>query len=257
MTERWENELQKLRQVGPTDDTWQRAQQPPHGHGMPPGRERITAGVVGVLVFALVAAFAWSQLRNAGPEQVPGDSVTQSVSVQPTPSASIEPPATSGPTVAQVGDPVDIPDGRYYVDIHEMSAGDPPTMTFDLAYLYSGAEARQAASAAGDATHPGRFGEIYYVNDNPKLRTFAVDPTAKVTYYQEPLGSPGTDLTPIEGKLATFIAGMRCTATTPVGANPMNYDWWITLDHGRIVSIEEAMDVVGDPAPDGPCSGPS
>jgi hypothetical protein len=261
MTERWENELHKLRQVGPTDDTWQRAQRPPNGHGMPPGRERITAGVVGVLVFALVAALAWSQLRGAGSDQVPGGSVTPSVSIQPTPtpSATSEPTPTDepSPTVAQAGDPVDLADGRYYVRITDLQAGDPPLLTFDLAYMYSGAEARQQAAAAGSSTTTGRFGDIFYVNDNPKLRTFAVDPAATVTYYQEALGTTTTTLHPIDGTLEGLIAGMNCQKVTPIGPNPMNYDFWITLHQGRIVGIEEAMDVIGDPAPDGPCAGPS
>ena len=50
-----------------------------------------------------------------------------------------------------------------------------------------------------------------------------------------------------------LIAGFNCQASTPVGQNPMNYDYWITLGQGQITSIQEAMDVVGDPAPDGPC----
>ena len=222
-----------------------------------PGNDRAKAFVVvGVIVLA-VAAFGWTQLGGGGTGNVPGDSHTPvpTVTVEPTPTDA-EPTPTDAPTpvVAQVGDPVDIADGRYFVTISAMDAGDPPTAAFDLMYFYEGAEARQQAAADSTTTVPGRFGDIYVVNDNPKMRTFAVSPDATVTYYEEYPSDRTTTLTPVKGKLSELIAGMNCQAATPVGINPMNFDWWITLDHGQIVSIEEAMDVIGDPAPDGPCS---
>jgi hypothetical protein len=258
MTERWEKELHKLREVGPSNDTWDRAQQPPRGHGMPPGHERARAfAVVAVIVFA-VAAFGWTSLRGGGTQTVTGGTETPAPSAtsEPSPVATDEPtPSTEpSPTVAQWGDPVDIADGRYFVHITAMAGGDQPTVTFDLEYFYKGAEARQQAAADGSTVSTDRWGnDIYIVNDNPKLRTYAVSPDATVTFYKEAQGDPTTTLTPIGGTLQNLIAGFNCDASTPVGLNPMNVDYWITLDQGQITSFEEAMDVVGDPAPDGPC----
>ena len=64
MPERWARELNKLRDVEPDGDrTWQRAQRPPRGEGMPPRRQRVVAGVVAFAVFAVAGIFAWQILR--------------------------------------------------------------------------------------------------------------------------------------------------------------------------------------------------
>jgi hypothetical protein len=258
MPERWESEIKKLRSVEPSEGTWQRAQMPPKGDGMPPGRERLAAGVVAFAVFLAVAGFAWIAVRNADRGTTPADTATPSVTPAPTtPTATSTPSEAPSPTRSPY--PTDLTDGRYYVRIISVDdSGDPMTVEFDLAYLYTGAEARAQASASGTAPIPGRFGDVYYVNDNPKLRTLALDPGAKVTLYEEYVGDPTTTLTPIGSSVGDFVAGMRCRAQLPgVGPNPMNHDWWITVRDGWIVGIEEAMDVVGDPAADGPCTSPS
>jgi hypothetical protein len=263
MPERWESELHKLRRVEPSDGTWERAQMPPRGDGMPPGRERVIGGIVGAAAFLLVVGLAWAAIRGGGDgTRDPAASVTQSVSVSvttpptptPTPTPSASPTDEPSPTVAQVGDPVDIEDGRYYVRITAIEPGDPPLLTFDLTEFSEGAAAVQRAEADGTTALDGRFGKVYIVNENERLRTFAVDPEATVTYYEEYVGDPTTDLTPFDEALDGLIDGFACDADTPVGPNPMNYDWWITLERGRIAHIEEAMDVVGDPATDGPCT---
>lgn len=67
MPERWERELQRLRTVDPdTAQTWERAQRPPSGEGMPPRRQRVVAGVVAFAVFAAAGVFAWQALRPPG-----------------------------------------------------------------------------------------------------------------------------------------------------------------------------------------------
>ena len=53
MTERWQKQLQKLREIEPPADGWQRAEtRDPSGDGLPPPRQRVVAGIVAFAVFA-------------------------------------------------------------------------------------------------------------------------------------------------------------------------------------------------------------
>ncbi len=66
MTERWQQEIDTLRSVRPSDDVWTRVELGPTrstGTGLPPRRSRIVAGVVAVVVFLAAGAFAWRALR--------------------------------------------------------------------------------------------------------------------------------------------------------------------------------------------------
>jgi hypothetical protein len=70
MPERWQEELKKLRKVGPGDATWSRIEQGPStdsGRGLPPPRQRVVAGVVAFAVFLAAGAFAWQILRPTTP----------------------------------------------------------------------------------------------------------------------------------------------------------------------------------------------
>jgi hypothetical protein len=66
MSDRWKDELKKLRGVEPPDGLWDRAQQPPSADRLPPRRERIVAGVVAMSVFVAAGAFAFQALRPGG-----------------------------------------------------------------------------------------------------------------------------------------------------------------------------------------------
>ena len=68
MTKRWERELRRLDDVdAPTEriraHAADRPTDPSHGDGLPPRRQRITAGVVAVVVFLAAGAFAWQAFR--------------------------------------------------------------------------------------------------------------------------------------------------------------------------------------------------
>ena len=68
MTKRWERELRRLDDVdAPTDriraHAADRPTDPSHGDGLPPRRQRITAGVVAVVVFVAAGTFAWQAFR--------------------------------------------------------------------------------------------------------------------------------------------------------------------------------------------------
>lgn len=68
MTKRWERELRRLDDVNaPTEriraHAADRPTDPSHGDGLPPRRQRITAGVVAVVVFVAAGTFAWQAFR--------------------------------------------------------------------------------------------------------------------------------------------------------------------------------------------------
>ena len=67
MTERWQKQLRKLREIEPPADGWQRAEtRDPSGDGLPPPRQRIAAGIVAFGVFAAAGAFGWTAFRPTG-----------------------------------------------------------------------------------------------------------------------------------------------------------------------------------------------
>ena len=78
MSDRWHDELKKLRMVEPPAGLWDRAQEAPRGDKLPPRRERIVAGVVAMSVFAAAGAFAFQALRPSSPRTIGG---TQSAAV--------------------------------------------------------------------------------------------------------------------------------------------------------------------------------
>lgn len=62
MTERWQNELRKLRSVHAPEQLRARVDHGPSGDELPPTRQRVLAGVVAFAVFAGAGAFAWRAL---------------------------------------------------------------------------------------------------------------------------------------------------------------------------------------------------
>ena len=100
MPKRWERELRRLDDVeAPTDRIRSNAAHRPavssSGDGLPPRRQRITAGVVAVVVFVAAGTFAWQAFRPSGDiaddiEPGPGTEVTVSLS-------SERPNGSSGP----------------------------------------------------------------------------------------------------------------------------------------------------------------
>ena len=69
MSDRWKDELKKLRAVEPPAGLWDRAQRPPSADRLPPRRERIVAGVVAISVFVAAGAFAFQALRPGGTQR--------------------------------------------------------------------------------------------------------------------------------------------------------------------------------------------
>jgi hypothetical protein len=67
MTERWQNELKKLRSLEAPDELRERVDPGPRGEGLPPTRQRVLAGVVAFAVFAGAGAFVWRSFAPAAP----------------------------------------------------------------------------------------------------------------------------------------------------------------------------------------------
>jgi hypothetical protein len=67
MSERWQQEVRKLRDVEPTPGIWEDAMgRPPSGTGdddHPPTRKRLIAGALALVVFIVAGAFAWQAFR--------------------------------------------------------------------------------------------------------------------------------------------------------------------------------------------------
>lgn len=85
MTKRWERELRRLDDVdAPTEriraHAADRPTDPSHGDGLPPRRQRITAGVVAVVVFVAAGTFAWQAFQPEGGDH--GDLLDTQVSTQ-------------------------------------------------------------------------------------------------------------------------------------------------------------------------------
>jgi hypothetical protein len=79
MSERWQREVRKLRDVEPGSGVWDdaRARTPHRDDGLPPARQRIIAGAVAIAVFVGAGLFVWQTFRPSGSDSSP--SLTQSV----------------------------------------------------------------------------------------------------------------------------------------------------------------------------------
>jgi hypothetical protein len=125
-------------------------------------------------------------------------------------------------------------DGRHfgYVRAVDVDAG---TIEFDLAYFLSGEEANAAYHAAG-GTGPVP-NDYFVVNDNPRLRTLALAPDARLRL----LDWNHCCETFFDGDLALFARAIRDQEDVTDGG--LIYrgqsQWWITVEHGVVTEIEE------------------
>jgi hypothetical protein len=124
-------------------------------------------------------------------------------------------------------------DGRHFCYVTSaLWEGEVPRLTVDYAQMLTGAEAAAAATAAGDESPPPN--DYYIVNENPRLRSFPVDPslTVRMTSTAEGTLPEGYDMA--FGEWFDAYSGMS-------GAFPAIRDvpYWITIENGTIIAIEE------------------
>ncbi len=115
-----------------------------------------------------------------------------------------------------------LPDGRWFGFVDDAGSDD---VAFDLACWFSGDAAVIAAAEDGEESPPPN--DYHIRNDNNRLRTLAVAPSADVSWLPIP-GDPNS--TEVVG-YATWLAEKSGREFDP--------GVWLEIDDGRIVSIEE------------------
>ena len=216
----------------------------------PPGDEGgrsfwvIVAIVVAILVIAgVVAAIALG--GNDEPTVTGGPGPTAQTGGQSTAATGPTATAPTGgtgptePTSENLGcgtsAPDVLPDGRYFGFVKDVDKGSG-TMSFDLACFYEGEEANQQAAMRGDEVPVPN--DVYIVNDNTKTRdlTLSASPELLLIDWNRCCETgPGADL----DAFATAIAGNGFTTIGGWKYNGQNSPYWVTIDGGQIVLIEE------------------
>jgi hypothetical protein len=125
-----------------------------------------------------------------------------------------------------------LPDGKHFGHLFAVgSVQRPPRLVIDIEQWFTDRAAVDAAIEDGVSVDPGING--YYIrNVNPRWRTIEIDPAATVSLATYPFGDP-SDPTIVSlesfGKLFYSYDG-RLLQYSP---------FWITVEDGRIVAIEE------------------
>jgi hypothetical protein len=192
----------------------------------------IAAGSVIVVAVAVGAGFAFG--RASGDEEPPSPSISADPTgatgttgpTGPSGSPSPEPSPTEAPTPA-------IEDGRHFTFLSAIDTGDPTTVTFDLAYFYTGEEAAEVAAERGDESPPPN--DYYIVNDNPRLRTVPVADDAELRILDWANCCEGF----ITGSIDELAAAMEADDDPYGGPYRYTSPFWLTVEDGQIVLIEE------------------
>ncbi len=111
-----------------------------------------------------------------------------------------------------------LPDGTYFVFITEISLKNK-TLTIDLAELYTGQKAKEAAAADGEQIET----DFYIRNKNTKLRTVGIVDNASIKVLGD-----GSDL--VAGDLAKLSTHVDTKSELPAS---------ITVTKGAITSVDE------------------
>jgi hypothetical protein len=126
------------------------------------------AAAVAFPVIAAAIAFAACGGSNQASSGSPGPSVAESKTTgSGSPTTTTLAPTDSTPPTPK------LEDGRHFGYIESVDFGPSAAMiTFDLAYLLTGAEANEEAARRGYPTPVDN--DYFIINDNPKLRTLAL-----------------------------------------------------------------------------------
>jgi hypothetical protein len=198
-----------------------------------PTRATRNRTVVAIIVAAVViVAFGGGYLLAKGGKTTAEPSGSASGGT-PTgkPSKSHSPKPTRSPTGQPSVEPSgDLQDGRYFVYMKKVDGGALLSLTFDLAYFYTGQEANDVAASRGDEVPVPN--DVYIVNDNAKTRRYPISSTVLVKYIPNGVSTLKT------GDIWTFQQAVNATAQTDYG--DMRYTgWWIVITNGDIQSIKQ------------------
>jgi hypothetical protein len=143
--------------------------------------------------------------------------------------------STAAGATGTTGTAAELEDGRHFGRIEAIDASG--SMTFDLAYFYTGDEANDVAAEHGDETPVPN--DYYIVNDNPKLRTLAIAPDAEIRVFDW-------------NRCCDRHVSLDMETFADVMANPDGFveqdgrlyygqasPYWITVDGGVVTEIEE------------------
>jgi hypothetical protein len=122
---------------------------------------------------------------------------------------------------------------RQFAFIESLKAGDPGSLVADYAQYLVGAAAAKAAAAAGEESPPPN--DYYVVNDNPKLRTLAVSPSAKVVLVSRP--GEGSDAAGYPSDVETLAKWLADKGWESASLRSNGY--WLTIENGLVTGIEE------------------
>jgi hypothetical protein len=168
---------------------------------------------------------------TAGPTAATASGPTAATSSGPSGATATGATGSTGAT----GAAAELEDGRHFGWITEI---DPTgSLTFDLAYFYTGDEANEIAAERGDETPVPN--DYYIVNDNPKLRDLdvAFDPEISVFDWNRCC----------DERVTVGIATFADVMSNPDGfveddgrlyygqASP----YWVTVADGAVTEIEE------------------
>ena len=219
-----------------------------NGQHAPPesGHNRRTLLVIAAIVLALLVfgvGYAIGQgnggTESASPSLTPSPTATHTRSPKPSPSERETPSETESPsesadpnpTAEPLGDT--LPDGHYFVRLNDLQGGEngPPTVTYDLAYFLTGADADKAAKDRGLET-PVPDG-YFIVNDSHRTRFVPLADSFGVRYIPE-----GNCCNPVKAHNAQFLGWLGETTQSDFPPKETSW-WWITIAGGEVTKVEQ------------------
>jgi hypothetical protein len=216
---------------------------PPPGAGR--GSRRWIVVVVVVVLLALAGAITAIALGEDEEDRAAGPTDAPTVTAPTSPTGTMDPSTgptgptgttgSSNPGCSGTPAPATLADGTYFGFLESIDVGSGVS-GFDLACFYTGDEANEQAAARGDEVPVPN--DVYIVNDNPSTRDVPVDPSVELLLIDWNAcceTSPGAELDAFASALGdqdfVEIDGFRYAG----GLSP----YWITIQDGRIVGIEE------------------
>jgi hypothetical protein len=216
---------------------------PPPGAGR--GSRKWIVVVVVVVLLALAGAITAMALGGDDEDQAAGPTDAPTVTAPASPTGTMGPSSgptgttgatgSSNPGCSGTPAPATLADGTYFGFLESIDVGSGVS-EFDLACFYTGDEANEQAAARGDEVPVPN--DVYIVNDNPSTRDVPVDPSVELLLIDWNAcceTSPGAELdafaSALGGQDFVEIDGFRYAG----GLSP----YWITIQDGRIVGIEE------------------
>jgi hypothetical protein len=188
---------------------------------MPRSRGLVAAAVLVVSLAVGLAACGSDEPAPGAAEPAGGDAA------QPTDAgaAPAQPAPTEAPPAGQPAEPTDMANGRHPVVVRHVNV-DGREITFDLVQYFTGDAATKAAAEDGEESPPPN--DYYVRNVNPRLRTLAVTPGARLSLTRLTLNQGGGNAAAnVEVDLAT------------IRSRGSDHLFWATVQGGRIVALEE------------------